>query len=237
MPFGYIYKITNKINDKAYIGQTTKSIHERWLYHNRKNSRRSTPISNALLKYGRESFIVEKLDEADSSEDLDFKEKLYIQKYNTLSPNGYNLELGGNKYKKQHKDTIAKRSKTLTRLKIIGIEISTGRRVEFLGLKKAEEFTGVDFRNVHSLCTGKKGLKSAKGWAFFFKGEEPENFVYSIKSNPKKVQGVNLKTGKVIKFDSLKKSETEGGFMRKEVSLCCRGFRDSYNGYKWSFIQ
>lgn len=91
-----IYKITNLINGKSYIGQSV-NIKKRWQVHccvARTNSS-NAPIHCALRKYGKNSFIFEILEECDQSK-LDEKEIYWINYYNTLCPNGYNILCGGN---------------------------------------------------------------------------------------------------------------------------------------------
>ena len=90
----FIYKITNKINGKIYIGQTTRSIKKRWSEHCRKNS--GCPVlSNSIKKYEKDNFKIEEIDGANSLSELNYLEDFYICKFNSLSPNGYNLKEGG----------------------------------------------------------------------------------------------------------------------------------------------
>lgn len=95
-----IYKITNKVNNKIYIGQTTRTLDERIRgYRNDiKFKPNSRPIISAMVKYGFENFTFEILkDNIQSKKELDFLEREYIKKYASLtSQNGYNVELGGN---------------------------------------------------------------------------------------------------------------------------------------------
>jgi len=89
-----IYKITNKINNKIYIGQTVKSLKLRWKQHCNGN-RHSLALSNAIKKYGIDGFNIEIVDFAENLEELNKKEEEYINKFNSLAPNGYNLMTGG----------------------------------------------------------------------------------------------------------------------------------------------
>lgn len=92
----YIYKITNLVNGKEYIGQTSLSIQERFKQHIHDASKgyyNNRPLYNAINKYGVENFIIEKLEER-SSQEVNQKEIEYINKFNTYS-NGYNATLGG----------------------------------------------------------------------------------------------------------------------------------------------
>lgn len=98
-----IYKITCLIDNKIYIGQTRKKLSERWAQHicqvryvkednNRKICRY---LHTAMKKYGVENFKIEIIEECSSIEELNKKEFELIQELNSLAPNGYNLQLGG----------------------------------------------------------------------------------------------------------------------------------------------
>lgn len=89
-----IYLITNTVNGKQYVGQTIHTLSERWANHCSKNSG-CIALKNAIHKYGKDSFKIEEIDTASTREDLDEKERFWISKLNTLSPNGYNLKSGG----------------------------------------------------------------------------------------------------------------------------------------------
>ena len=88
---GIIYKITNKVNGKSYIGQTRYTIEFRWKQHQHKKD--NTYFHNAIHKYGIDNFSIEILEECDIK-DLNSREIFYIAKYDTFK-NGYNLTIGG----------------------------------------------------------------------------------------------------------------------------------------------
>jgi group I intron endonuclease len=102
-----VYKITNKINGKCYIGQTINSLETRWYYHCRKNSF-CRYLGNAIQKYGKEAFSVEVIAECQTPEDLNNTEKHFIEVYNSLAPNGYNLREGGGGYGKMSEEAKKK---------------------------------------------------------------------------------------------------------------------------------
>ncbi len=93
----HIYKITNKINGKCYVGQTRRPINERKSEHFRKSTAKSVRyLRYAMGKYGKEAFIFEVLGEYDTIEALNSAEINFIQELNSLAPAGYNLRPGGN---------------------------------------------------------------------------------------------------------------------------------------------
>ena len=100
----YIYCYTNKINNKQYIGQTNNlerrkkqhiqdSIHQ----HSGREKVYEQPIHCAIRKYGINNFNIEVLKIIDTQDwnEVNKIESEYIKKYNTLSPNGYNLKAEG----------------------------------------------------------------------------------------------------------------------------------------------
>lgn len=104
---GVIYKITNKISGKIYIGQTRQNVKERWQAHiqdayNKKRDKQY--LHKAIVKYGESNFLFEVIYEVKSLTLqrlvvlLDALEVFYISKYKTCDPKlGYNLTSGGQK--------------------------------------------------------------------------------------------------------------------------------------------
>lgn len=87
-----IYKITNILNNKVYIGQSI-SIKNRWCNHKEKlrKNLHTKHFQSSWNKYGEDCFIFEVLEEC-SIEDLNEKESFYIDKYKSINPEfGYNL--------------------------------------------------------------------------------------------------------------------------------------------------
>lgn len=92
-----IYVITNKLNDKRYVGQTIGDVKRRWSRHCGKEAKYQSRIQRAIQKYGKENFLFE-VWEKDIIKDIDHlneREIFWILSLGTLSPNGYNLVTGG----------------------------------------------------------------------------------------------------------------------------------------------
>lgn len=87
-----IYKITNKLNNKSYIGQSN-DIQRRFSEHCYKNTNSGIPLDIAINKYGKDNFIFEVVEEC-KIEELNKKETFWIKYYNTVEK-GYNCNYGG----------------------------------------------------------------------------------------------------------------------------------------------
>ena len=91
-----IYKVTNKVNGKIYIGQTIRTLEQRkWQHLDCAKNGVKTHFYNAIRKYGEENFVFEIIDEASSLQELNELERYYIAKFNCIE-NGYNMVDGGN---------------------------------------------------------------------------------------------------------------------------------------------
>ena len=90
----YIYKITNDINEKIYIGKTEFDIQKRFKEHCKdayRDRNKKRPLYAAMKKYGIEHFYIELIEETETPEE---REKYWIEYYNSYH-NGYNATLGG----------------------------------------------------------------------------------------------------------------------------------------------
>lgn len=93
-----IYKYTNKINGKIYIGQTSKTLEERSQYNGR-NYKGSRRFYNAIQKYSWESFVPEILEVVDTVEEANKREQYYIDLYDSRNQDiGYNIAFGGDNH-------------------------------------------------------------------------------------------------------------------------------------------
>lgn len=110
-----VYKITNKLNGKSYIGQTMQPIYKRLQQH----INRDGAIGKAIKEEGINKFDISVLDTADTKEDIDKAEIYWIKFYNTINE-GYNTLKGGTpsqeelkqiqKYKKTRKNKHTRKS-------------------------------------------------------------------------------------------------------------------------------
>lgn len=100
MSYGNIYKITNNVNGKIYIGRTTKDIETRFNQHcaaaEHESPEKLLLVQRAIKKYGRENFTLELLFVCETVDDYEIMEQFFISKYDARnSLIGYNIHEGG----------------------------------------------------------------------------------------------------------------------------------------------
>lgn len=90
--FGVIYCITNKVNDKKYIGQTINF--QRRMWEHKYSKTKESYLKNSIQKYGINNFKFEIIERV-KIENLNKREIYWIDFYNTFKGEGYNLTIGG----------------------------------------------------------------------------------------------------------------------------------------------
>lgn len=91
-----IYKITNRVNSKVYIGMTSHTLHERLLGHFRHSKNPKFRLHQAIKKHGKENFYIEEVDAAESQEAANNLEQYWIDRLNSTNYDiGYNMTQGG----------------------------------------------------------------------------------------------------------------------------------------------
>lgn len=207
---GYIYKITNTITKNIYVGQTTQEdINTRWKYHLR-NGSKCRLLKNAIKEYGKENFIFTIICIC-FDEDLNRFEIDYINKLNSLHPNGYNLRHGGN-HGKHSKETCEKISKALQN----GYKNNLIHK-SYIGHKCDKEI-----REKISLSLKK------------YHKENKDTIKYNIKDSIYKViqskDGIDIKTYKNSKEASQKLGVSVAG-----ISMVCNGKRKTLLGFNFRY--
>ena len=89
-----LYKITNLVNNKSYIGITKLTLDQRLLIHISHSKNPKYPIQYAINKYGSENFSIELLNESEDRTYISQLEEPTILEYNSRE-NGYNVAMGG----------------------------------------------------------------------------------------------------------------------------------------------
>lgn len=121
----YIYKITNQINGKLYIGKTNRTIQERFKEHCRdylKRENEKRPLYSAMKKYGIRNFSIELIEECALNE-AEIREKYWIEFYGSFKY-GYNATLGGDGKAYIDRDLVIKTYQELQTIKSVAKQMS-----------------------------------------------------------------------------------------------------------------
>ena len=222
---GYIYLIIDLTNWKKYVGQHHYHIEGQLdpYYHG------SGHIIRQIYKKRPHTLKEVYLKTCYTQEELDEWEQYYIKFYDTLYPNGYNLQEGGRGGTPSEE----------TRKKIS--ESSKGKQLSYETKKKiSEALIGEKnpfYRKHHSYETKKKISESLKGKPAYNKGvpmsEEQKKKMRNDKRS-KKVLQFTLDGELIREWSSLRECE-RNGFDHGAVGRCCNGKRKSAYGFKWCY--
>ena len=220
-----VYKHTNKINGKSYIGITSRKPEDRWGTNGYKyQSQKSKYLcfSKAIQKYGWDNFTHEILFTGLTKEDACKKEKELISFYNSKAPFGYNLTDGGEgtsgyevseEFKQRRSELVANGSNPKARKVIYGDKI-------FETIDECASFLNVGRNKIVRWITGltiipEIHLKNNLRFA-----DEPPNYKTSRKSNSYAKRKV-LFDGKV--YDSIKECAKEIGVSPNVLNSWLKG--------------
>lgn len=224
---GIIYIITNNETNKKYIGQTIKTMNERWYEHKQcakrlkkyGNVKSNKDIAfsylyNAMVKYGIDKFDIQALADIDSRL-LNKYETYYIDLFNTIAPNGYNLTSGGDSGYALSEATklLIKRQKhanidNVRNEKLIGLPVYTAyRNHKTLGeqilinghpLCKHKTFSAINYGSFDS---------TKKAVIDFIDTLERNGFAHNSKNNPELPKGL-VKTNKGYRVNKIFSGKT-----------------------------
>ena len=206
-----IYKITNKLNGKVYIGQSI-DIDARWRQHI--NAKDNYAIHNAIKKYGEENFKFEVLLKC-PVDMLNVWERDMIALYDCISPNGYNLTEGGEGYQcsEEMRLKMSEAHKGMhhseeTRLKMSnirkGVKLKPHSEETKIKMSKAHKGKHLSEEHKRKLSDAKKGKKRSDEVKNKLKGRTAWNKGISL-SEEVKLKMKGLKKGKHWKIENGKR--------------------------------
>lgn len=222
-----IYKITNTINGKVYIGQSI-DIQRRWNQEknaafNKNSHSYNLLLSQAFRKYDIKNFTFEVVEEL-STEALNEREEYWINYYNSKVPNGYNIQSGG--------DYIYVKNPLTSSILSLDEVTKIKELLQFTSLpmsKIAEEYE-IGLSTINDI---------AKGRTWFDK-----DLAYPLRAttNFNKEIGQYLKDGKLIAiYPSATIAGRKTGIEASSISAIARtkgkGYRKTAGGYMWRLIE
>lgn len=166
---GVIYKVENKITHEVYIGQTTnprgfkgrykfkgngvERMYKYYQHFQDRNYSYNEHLFRAIKKYGFDSFEVDEIhDIASTKEELNEKEKYYVEKYDSFE-HGYNNTYGGDSFPKGKN---CKNSKPVCQISLDGELIKIWDSAQ-----EASKELGISYSNISRVCSGKRDRRGA----------------------------------------------------------------------------
>lgn len=206
------------MNNKIYIGQTIRNLEERIKNHLSKTSG-CRALKSALVKYGLEAFKIEIIYYANSIEELNIKEEYYINYYNSLSPNGYNLTKGG-----KNRSPSEETRKIWSKQRI-------GRKPTKEQLKKqSDALINKPLSEEHKL----KISLANKGKIRTEEMKEHQRKLKLGKSNIHVIKKIIDQYGNI--YNSLTEASKKLNLSISKISLVLKGKRNHTGGYKFKLI-
>lgn len=225
----YIYKITNDINNKVYIGQTVKNIKYRLQEHFHKaeydytHHKKLTHLSQAIITHGKEHFHIETIEECDLLS-VDDKERYWIAYYDSFN-NGYNMTIGG-------QDLPLNKGKPVLQYDLQGQYIQT-----FDSALQAANITNLNDNTIRQACRQQIPKAGGYQWRYF-------SIDFPLQINPiedcsqrkRKIKQYNLRGELINNFNSIQEASNYTNINATNISRACRaGGVSKAGGFQWRF--
>ena len=237
-----IYKITNTIDGKCYIGQSVQ-VQVRWSQHKHETNKgggNNPYLYRALRKYGIDKFSFIVLEEC-GIEHLNELEKKYIDLYDSLYPNGYNLIDQGRDRKKLSPATKLRISKaklgTISKKRVAINKYSIGGRYikTFPSMSIAATDIGLlSPSHIADCCTGKRGMAYGFQWRYAKLGSGDISPFIDARNIP--VSQYDLSGNFIKTYLSAKDASRATKISASPITACCRGKCKQMGGYVWRYV-
>lgn len=219
---GYIYIITNSINNKIYIGQTSRTIEARWKQHQNaalRGDNQGIVLYNAIRKYGVENFFISMIEETDIK-NLNDREKYWIKYYNSIVPNGYNVREGG---------------EDPGRKEVYQIDPQTNQIINcYASAMDAAEKNNIDLSHLTKACRHEENSCGNYKWSYAENYNKTliENIKVQEKNYP--ICQIDMQTGKLIKiWGSVQEASKALQIDPTSIFHCFSGRYNHAGGFCW----
>lgn len=213
-----IYKITNKINNHAYIGQSIH-IYQRWEEHIRLiDSDCTYTLYNAFRKYGLINFDFLILEEC-KQEQLNEREIYWIAYYDTFY-NGYNETKGG------------QTQSDLIKIPVEQYDKQGNFIASYLSITEASKITGA--KNISGVCKGKK--YTSGGYQWFYKGQaNPIDLTNCNLHGERAVLQYDLDGNYIKEFKSITEAARSINMVPSAIGRNCQHINQRAGNYQWKY--
>lgn len=234
-----IYKITNLINGKVYIGQS-RDIKRRWSSHRSDflKDKKDYVLYRAFRKYGIENFSFEVIEKCSENE-LDEKEKFYIAEYDSFLGDGYNMTLGGQGviYPMTEEYRI-KQSRNSGGEPIIQLSLDGEYIKEFFSTAEAERVLNIPHENIIKVLNG--DYKSTGNYIFVRKALYDPAKIYRCQrvKDARPVKQYSLEGIFIREYKNEIEASKLTGICNVSISaVCChKGKHKTAGGFQWVFV-
>lgn len=226
-----IYTITHRATGRVYVGQTKRSSGRRWMFHCTPSNKCKKGIGGALRKYGRFAFDFAVIDIAETTEQLDYKERFWISRLGSLAPSGFNLETGGNRNKAVSDDTRKAQREARAKWLSSGADISVlgnGSR----GRKRRPEEVAAIKRGL----TGRPVSAETKERISAKQRGVPKSADYTLRMARSRMKGFVLLRDDGAIFMSYMEAEAEMKINRSAIHAAANGRTKTCGGYGWTLL-
>lgn len=238
---GYVYLTTNLVNNKKYVGQheyAGKQLDPEYVGSGKL-------LSKAIKKYGKENFSCEILEWCDTKENLNIREKFWIDHYNAIdNENFYNLAAGGTGgftmigSSSEEKESAMKKRKETWRKNGTWARVAQERRQHYIDHPEDRATVG---KRIHAFYADHPEERSKAA-------ERAHNRVWTSEFRQKHKEGllrgelhfasrkcICIETQKVF-ISATAAAEYYGGSY-KVIWKCCKNQCETAAGYHWAFIE
>lgn len=223
-----VYKHTNLINKKIYIGITYLPINQRW---QKGRGYKKQIFYNAILKYGWNNFKHEILfDNLNEDEAIQIEKELILFHKSYLSKFGYNADMGG-KYAGKHSiDTKKKISKSLTKKSIICLET---KEIFNSGMEASKKMN-VSYSSLMRVCKGLNRNKSLNNYHFMYLDKYDDNKIYDLQIGSG-IKIICLETKEI--FNSITEASKKLSLDLSSISKVCKNKKASVGGLHFKYLK
>ena len=231
----YIYKITNILNEKIYIGKSKKPK-VRWRQHKSHSKVKNTKLYYAMRKYGVENFVFEIIEECFEHK-VNEREMYYVS---LLKPY-YNMTNGGDGggfLNKKHGDKWKRAIKKSNSKKVACYDLDGNLVNVYESCREASyDVFGKDCKGIGAVIRGEYQTCGGFQWKTF--ENQPLSKISSYKRTSHKIKKIgkyDTNENLIEVYDSMTIAAEKNNASTSKITLVCQNKRKKHKGYVWKYV-
>ena len=223
--YGFIYITTNHINGKKYIGQKKYDKYDHW----RTYLGSGILLSRAINKYGRENFSKEIIEECETRDKLNAREKYWISYYDAVnSDEFYNIASGGDGGRTCYGETHHASKK------VYQYDKDGNFLREWDNAQRASEELNTSPCDIGKACCQREGVKQAGGYQWSYIKFDKLNTKIKPYTGTKCILQLDNDFNIIQEYDNVSCIDSNL-FNKERVTNCCNFRAITHNGYHWVY--